>query len=137
MEQEAVVALNEFGQESGLQTLLGEWSWLALIAFVLLLFKSQLDSAISGLQVFLGSGLAEDDVVVVDGRPGRVARVGFSRTVFYLYSYDKEGNISGGTKLAVPNTALSSMRIEKPLEKLETEDFWRHGQGPNGHHQGD
>ena len=131
MDNEAVQALNKFGADSGLQTLISEYAWICTIAFLLLLFKSQLDTAVAGLQVFMGSGLNEDDVVVVDGRPGRVARVGISRTVFYLYTY-KGGKISGGTKLAVPNTQLSSMKIEKPLVKLETEDFWIQGDGPNG-----
>ena len=127
----AVEALNRFGSDSGLHQLVSEYAWLGLVAFVLLLFKSQVESAVSGLQVFFGSGLNEDDVVIVDGRPGRVARVGIGRTVFYLYTY-RDGNIVGGTKLAVPNTALSSMRIEKPLEKLETEDYWKASEGPNG-----
>ena len=127
----AVSTLNTFGAESGLQQLISEYAWLGFVDFMLLLFKSQVESAVSGLQVFLGSGLNEDDVVIVDGRPGRVARVGMSRTVFYLYTY-REGKITGGTKLAVPNTALSSMRIEKPLEKLGGEDFWKEDEGPNG-----
>lgn len=133
----AVYALNRFGSESGLHQFVSDYAWLGLVAFLLLLFKSQVESAVSGLQVFLGSGLNEDDVVIVDGRPGRVARVGMSRTVFYLYTY-REGKIVGGTKLAVPNTALSAMRIEKPLEHLETEDYWKASEGPNGHiKQGD
>ena len=132
MTPDAVSSLNAFGNESGLNQLISEYAWLVLVAFVLLLFKSQVESAVSGLQVFLGSGLNEDDVVIVDGRPGRVARVGISRTVFYLYTY-RNGKITGGTKLAVPNTSLGSMRIEKPLEKLATEDFWKESEGPNGH----
>lgn len=129
---DAVSSLNTFGDASGLNQLISEYAWLVLVAFTLLLFKSQVESAVSGLQVFFGSGLDEDDVVIVDGRPGRVARVGISRTVFYLYTY-RNGQITGGTKLAVPNTALNSMRIEKPLEKLDVEDYWKADEGPNGH----
>lgn len=81
--------------------------------------------------MFFGSDYDEDDVVIVDGRPGRITRVGLTKTVFYLYTYRK-GVLVGGTKLAVANTALSSMKIEKPLEKLEDDDYWKVEDGPNG-----
>ena len=62
MDTEAVSALNSFGTQSGLQQLISEYTWLAIIAFVLLLFKSQLEGTIAGLQTFLGSQLNEWDV---------------------------------------------------------------------------
>ena len=98
---------------------------------MLLLFKSSIEQGVAGLQVFFGSDYDEDDVVIVDGRPGRITRVGLTKTVFYLYTY-RDGILVGGTKLAVANTALRDMRIEKPLEKLESEDYWRWSEGPNG-----
>jgi len=123
MDTEAVSALNSFGTQSGLQQLISEYTWLAIIAFVLLLFKSQLEGTIAGLQTFLGSQLNESDVIILNGRSGRVVKVGMSRTVFYLYNYNAEGQISGGTQLTVPNTSLATMMIEKPLSKLELEDL--------------
>ena len=131
METEAAEALNQFGQQSGLQTLISEWGWIAIIAFVMLLFKSSIEQGVAGLQVFFGSDYDEDDVVIVDGRPGRITRVGLTKTVFYLYTY-RSGVLVGGTKIAVSNTALKDMRIEKPLEKLESEDYWKWSEGPNG-----
>jgi hypothetical protein len=80
---------------------------------------------------FFGSDYDEDDVVIVDGRPGRITRVGLTKTVFYLYTC-RHGVLVGGTKLAVANTALSNMRIEKQLEKLEADDYWKVEEGPNG-----
>ena len=131
METEAAEALNQFGQQAGLQTLISEWGWIAAVAFMLLLFKSSIEQGVAGLQVFFGSDYDEDDVVIVDGRPGRITRVGLTKTVFYLYTY-RQGVLVGGTKIAVPNTALSGMKIEKPLEKLEAEDYWKWSEGPNG-----
>jgi len=127
----ATAALAEFGAQSGLAQLVSEYAWLFVVAFVLLLFKSSIEQGVAGLQVFLGNDYNEDDVVVVDGRPGRITRVGLTKTVFYLYTY-KSGALVGGTKMAVSNTALSAMKIEKPLEKLEPEDYWRWSEGPNG-----
>ena len=131
MESEAADALTQFGEQSGLQALISEWGWIAAVAFMLLLFKSSIEQGVAGLQVFFGSDYDEDDVVIVDGRPGRITRVGLTKTVFYLYTY-RDGVLVGGTKLAVANTALRDMRIEKPLEKLESEDYWRWSEGPNG-----
>ena len=120
---EATDAINEFGEQSGLALLVAEYAWLFCVAFALLLFKSSIENIVAGLQVFLGSDYDNDDAVVVDGRPGRIARVGLTKTVFYLYTY-RRGVISGGTKLAVANEELKHMRIEKQLEKLVMSDIW-------------
>lgn len=128
---DAKSALNEFGAQSGLAHLVSEYAWIFCVAFALLLFKSSIENGVAGLQVFFGSDYDEDDVVIVDGRPGRITRVGLTKTVFYLYTYRK-GVLVGGTKLAVANTSLSSMKIEKPLEKLEDDDYWKVEDGPNG-----
>ena len=131
METEATEAITQFGAQSGLAQLISDYAWWFVVAFLLLLFKSSIENGVAGLQVFLGSDYDEDDVVIVDGRPGRITRVGLTKTVFYLYTY-RSGVLVGGTKMAVSNTALSSMRIEKPLEKLEAEDYWKWSEGPNG-----
>ena len=131
MDANATEAITKFGAQSGLAQLVSEYAWLFVVAFILRLFKSSIENGVAGLQVFFGSDYSEDDVVIVDGRPGRITRVGLTKTVFYLYTYRK-GALVGGTKMAVPNTALGAMRIEKPLEKLEDEDYWRWSEGPNG-----
>ena len=131
METEAVSALNKFGEQSGLTQLIAEYAWICVIAFVLLLLKGTLENAVEGLGVFFGGEYREDDIVILDGRPGRRARVGVMKTVFYLYSF-REGKVVGGTKLAVENSSLASMRIEKPLSKLDSADFFKADEGPNG-----
>ena len=132
----ATTAINEFGAQSGLAHLVSDYAWIFCVAFALLLFKSSIENSVAGLQVFFGSDYDEDDVVIVDGRPGRITRVGMTKTVFYLYTY-RHGVLVGGTKLAVSNTALSNMRIEKPLEKLEADDYWKIEEGPNGSGEAD
>mgnify|MGYP001286970391 FL=1 len=134
MQNEATGALTQFGAQSGIATLISEYAWLFVVGFLLLLFKSSIENSVAGLQVFFGSDYDEDDVVIVDGRPGRITRVGLTKTVFYLYTY-RSGVLVGGTKIAVPNTTLKHMRIEKPLEKLEAEDYWKWSEGPNGRNE--
>ena len=131
VEPEAAAAIVKFGAQSGLAQLGSEYAWLLVVGFVLLLFKSSIENGVAGLQVFFGSDYDEDDIVIVDGRPGRITRVHLTKTVFYLYTY-RQGVLVGGTKMAVPNTALKHMRIEKPLEKLEEADYWKWSEGPNG-----
>tara|TARA_R100001463_G_scaffold75991_3_gene129978 strand:- start:656 stop:1072 length:417 start_codon:yes stop_codon:yes gene_type:complete len=133
METEAVTALNTFGEQSGLSALIAEYTWLLLVGFILLFLKGSVESAVQGLLIYCGSEYKEDDVVIVSGRPARIVRIGLTKTIFYLYTY-RDGKIVGGTKMQVPNMELGSKDIEKPLTKLETEDFWRSGEGPNGHH---
>ena len=93
-------------------------SWLLFAGLVALIFKSTLEKFAAGIFVFLGNDYNEDDIVIVNGRPGRIVRVGITKSTFFLYEVNG-GVVSGGTKLVVQNERLASMDIEKPLEKLE------------------
>ena len=129
---QAVEALNAFGQQSGLTSLIAEYSWLLFVGFVLFFFKGVIENATTGLLIFYGNDYDEDDVVLLNGRPARIVRISITKTVFYLYVY-RDGRITGGTKLALENSALSSQNIERPLPKLDSDDFFRADEGPNGH----
>ena len=87
------------------------------------LMRNMIESRVSGLMVFIGNDYNADDIVEVDGRPGRIVRVGISKTVFFLYSLDKEGNIAGGSKLVIQNDKLKDLKIEKPLQELDLKRF--------------
>ena len=96
--------------------LLKSGAWLSLVVLPLL-FKSAIEKFCSALFVFFGNDYQADDIVILDGRPGRIVRVGLTKTTFYLYEI-KDGRITGGNKLVVQNERLASMNIEKPLDKL-------------------
>jgi hypothetical protein len=68
--------------------------------------------------VFLGNDYNEDDVVTVDGEPGRIVRVSMWKTVFFIY-HIVGGKIVGGSKLVVANSKLKDLKIEKPLANLD------------------
>ena len=108
---------------SSLGTIFGEYSWVFIVMFFALLFKSTIESSVAGLMVFLGSDYDDDDVVYLNDRPARIIRVGLWSTVFYIYhiNEDEEGNkiITGGNKLLIDNTKLKDMMIEKPLQKID------------------
>ena len=120
MNEEKIV---EAAVNSGVGTFFGEYSWVFVVGFLVLLFKSTIESSVAGLMVFLGDDYNDDDVVYLNDRPARIIRVGLWSTVFYVYHLkeDSDGNkiITGGNKILVDNTKLKDMMIEKPLQKID------------------
>ena len=111
--------------QNNISVLLGEYGWMFLAALVVLFFKTTIESTIAGLIIFIGNDYNNDDIVILDGRPGRIVRVSMWKTTFYLYSIKKDPNgkrfVSGGTKLIVENDKLKDLKIEKPLENFDLE----------------
>ena len=108
--------------------LLGEYGWMFLAGLVVLFFKTTIESSIAGLLIFVGNDYNNDDIVILDGRPGRIVRVSMWKTVFYLYTITKGADgkkfVSGGTKLIVENNKLKDMKIEKPLNNFDLEAIY-------------
>ena len=101
-----------------LKALINEYSWLFFTGILLLLFNNTIQEAVDGIMLFLGNDYNEDDVVEVDGEPGRIIRVGIWKTVFFIY-HVVDGKIVGGSKLVVQNSKLKDLKIEKPLPNLD------------------
>ena len=108
--------------ESMAKNLIGDYGWLFVAGLVLLLFQSSIKKLAASIFVFIGGDYRTDDVVFVDGKPGRIIRVGFIKTVFFIYDVH-EGKIVGGSKLVVQNEWLGKLKIEKPLQQLELTRF--------------
>ena len=111
--------------QSNISVLLGEYGWMFLAALVVLFFKTTIESVLAGLLVFVGNDYNNDDIIILDGRPGRIVRGSMWKTTFYLYTIkiDTSGkkSISGGTKLIVENDKLRDLKIEKPLDNFDLE----------------
>ena len=107
---------------TAIESLIGEYGWLFVTGIIALLFQSTIQEAVSGLMVFLGNDYHEDDVVEVDGSPGRIVRVGMWKTVFFIYHVVK-GKVVGGSKLVVANAKLKDLKIEKPLPNLDLSKY--------------
>ena len=108
--------------EAQLQALIGEYGWLFASGIVVLLFQNTIREAVDGIMVFLGNDYNEDDVVEVDGEPGRIVRVCMWKTVFFIY-HVVNGQIVGGAKLVVANSKLKDLKIEKPLPNLDLSKY--------------
>ena len=114
--------------QSNISVLLGEYGWMFLAGLAVLFFKTTLESVIAGLVVFFGNDYNNDDIIILDGRPGRIVRVSMWKSTFYLYTIKKGDDgkrfISGGTKLVIENDKLKDLKLEKPLENFNLEEIF-------------
>ena len=109
-------------EQSAIESLIGEYGWMAAIAFVFLIGRQTIESSIEAIKIFAGNDLNTDDVIIFDGRPARVVRVGFWKTILFIYEVgcnDGKPYIKGGNKVAIQNDRLKSHMIEKPLPMLD------------------
>ena len=94
----------------------------------MLFFKTTLETLLAGLVVFFGNDYNNDDIIILDGRPGRIVRVSMWKSTFYLYTIKKGADgkrfISGGTKLVIENDKLKDLKLEKPLENFNLEEIF-------------
>ena len=102
--------------------LLGNYGWMFLGGAVILLFRQTIESAVAGFMVFFGNDYNEDDVVEIDGKPGRIVRVGIWKTVFFNCDV-RDGKVVSGSKLVVANNRLKNLKIEKPLSSLDLSKY--------------
>ena len=102
-----------------IEHVLGEYGWILIFGFIVLLFKNTLESIIAGIFIFAGNDLNDDDVVYVNGEKGRIVRKSPWSTTFYMYEVGQGGQIIGVRKMVVANTELKTLRIAKPLPKLD------------------
>ena len=109
--------------QSQIEKLIGSYGWMFLAGFAVILFRSAIEGAVEGFKVFYGDDLNTDDVVIIDERPARVVRVGFFKTIFFVYevgtSPDGKAYIKSGNKMAIQNDQLKTHKIEKPLSMLD------------------
>ena len=113
--------------QSNISVLLGEYGWMFLAALAILFFKTTIESTIAGLIIFIGNDYNNDDIIILDGRPGRIVRVSMWKTTFYLYNIQESNgkkHIASGTKLIVENDKLKDMKIEKPLDNFDLENMF-------------
>ena len=114
--------------QSNISVLLGEYGWMFLAGLGVLFFKTTLETLLAGLVVFFGNDYNNDDIIILDGRPGRIVRVSMWKSTFYLYTIKKGADgkrfVSGGTKLVIENDKLKDLKLEKPLENFNLEEIF-------------
>ena len=108
--------------KEAIELLIGQYGWMLIAAFLFIIGRKTIESSIDALKVFAGNDLNTDDVIIFDGRPARVVRVGLWKTILFIYEVgcaDGKPFIKGGNKVSIQNDRLKSHLIEKPLQMLD------------------
>ena len=75
--------------EQQIETLIGQYGWMGVVAFILLIGRKTIESTIDAIKVFAGDDLNTDDVIIIningESRPARVVRVGLWKTILFVY----------------------------------------------------
>ena len=105
-----------------IEGLIGQYGWMLVAGFLFLIGRKTIESTIEAIKVFAGDDLNTDDVIIFDDRPARVVRVGFWKTILFVYEVGCNNGkpyIKGGNKVAIQNVKLKDHMIEKPLPMLD------------------
>ena len=109
-------------EKETIEALLGQYGWMLIAGFLFLIGRKTIESTIEAIKVFAGDDLNTDDVIIFDDRPARVVRVGFWKTILFVYEVgctNGKPYIKGGNKVAIQNDKLKDQMIEKPLPMLD------------------
>tara|TARA_R100001594_G_scaffold133206_1_gene173804 strand:- start:2517 stop:2882 length:366 start_codon:yes stop_codon:yes gene_type:complete len=109
-------------EKETIEGLIGQYGWMAVLAFFFLIGRNTIESLIEAIKVFAGDDLNTDDVIYFDDRPARVVRVGLWKTILFIYEVGCSNGkpyIKGGNKVAIQNDKLKDHLIEKPLPMLD------------------
>ena len=108
--------------QSSIESLIGNYGWMFIAGFAVLLFRSAIESCVESFKVFWGDDLNTDDVIIINDRPARVVRVGIFKTIFFIYEVGMANGkpyVRSGNKMAIQNDKLKDYIIEKPLQMLD------------------
>lgn len=95
------------------KALLSEWVWVFVAGVAVLLFRELIQEFAAGLSVCFSKQWAVDEIVFLNGRQARIARIGLRETTFYL--------IDRNTTMRVKNTNLGDLTCEKVLANHQPE----------------
>ena len=95
------------------KSLMGDWVWLFVAGVAILLFRELIQEFAAGLGVYFSKQWAVDEIVYLNGRQARIARIGLVESVFYMG--DRGLDQGAGTVMKIRNTALRNITCEKIL----------------------
>ena len=111
---------------------LGELWWLFIILVAILVFKETIKSFVTSVMVLRSGTYVVDEVVILEGTPARIVRMGIWKTTFYVYrimsspqagAKDSGGRMNGGklfyTTRDVMNEQLPHLNIEIPQQRMD------------------
>jgi len=99
--------------ENAGKAILSDWVWLFVAGVAVLLFREIIQEFAAGLSVCFSKQWAVDEIVFLNGRQARIARIGLRETTFYLQDR--------GTTMRIKNTNLGDLTCEKVLANHQPE----------------
>jgi len=111
---------------------LGELWWLFGVLVGVLVFKETIKSFVSSVMVLRSGTYVVDEVVILEGTPARIVRMGWWKTTFYVYrimahpqvgAQEDGPRLNGGrlfyTTRDVMNEQLPHLNIEIPQQRMD------------------
>jgi predicted HAD superfamily phosphohydrolase len=98
--------------------ILGELWWLFIIVAGIVVFKETIKSFVTSIMVLRSGTYEVDDVVILEGTPARIVRMGIWKTTFYVYRQVDGGKLFHSTR-DVMNEELPQLHIEIPQQRMD------------------
>ena len=115
--------------------MIGNYGWLFVVGFVVMLFRSTIEGLTESFKIFWGNSINVGDVIYIwiEGKKyaGRVVRLGIFKISIIVYNIehgkDGEPYISGGEDLEIQNSKLKDFVMTRPMEKIDISNFKTNG----------
>ena len=92
---------------------IGEFGWIFVAGVAVIMFRELVQNFAAGLKVYFSKQWAVDEIVFLNGRQARIARIGLTETVFYM--------VDRHSTMRIENTSLSTLTCEKILTNHQPE----------------
>ena len=115
--------------------LIGNYGWLFVVGFVVMLFRSTIEGLTESFKIFWGNSINVGDCIYIwiEGKKyaGRIVRLGLFKCSIVVYNvgHDKDGEafISGGEDMEIQNSKIKDYTKTRPMEKIDITNFKKNG----------
>ena len=114
---------------------IGNYGWMFLVGFVVMLFRSTIEGLTESFKIFWGNSINVGDVIYIwiEGKKyaGRIVRLGLFKCSIVVYNVDhnEDGSpfISGGEDLEIQNSKIKDYPMTRPMENIDLTNFKKNG----------
>ena len=114
---------------------IGNYGWMFLVGFVVMLFRSTIEGLTESFKIFWGNSINVGDVIYIwiEGKKyaGRIVRLGLFKCSIVVYNVDhnEDGSpfISGGEDLEIQNSKIKDYTMTRPMENIDLTNFKKNG----------
>jgi len=98
--------------------LFGELWWVFILLSGIVVFRETIKSFVTSVMVLRSGTFVIDDIVILEGVPARIVRMGVWKTTFYVYRTVNGGKLFHSTRI-VMNEELPQLNIEIPQQRMD------------------